>query len=209
VRQQKRRVLGSVVLGLGAALAIAGCGAGQITQTDTQQPAVNGAYAQAGRVLIRDAALQFPQSGQQAYAAGSNAPLSLVIVNQEPTDDELVSVSSPLASGAQIEGSKVIVAGSYLVVGGQEGGAGAETSAAQPSSATAAAAASGGVKTPEKMGHATVVLQGLRTNVWAGMTVPVTFTFRNAGQVTVELPIAAPAYPRTPAPQAEHAEGGH
>src|SRR5262245_59691477 len=46
VRLQNRRVLGVTVSALGAALVLAGCGAGQITQTDTQQPAVNGTYAQ-------------------------------------------------------------------------------------------------------------------------------------------------------------------
>jgi copper(I)-binding protein len=115
VRLQNRRVLGSTVLALGAALVLAGCGAGQLTQTSSQEPAVNGAYAQAKALFIRNAALQYPPNNQ-AYAAGSSGALSLTIVNTGGTDDELVSVTSDAAASAEIQGSKLIVAMNSLVV---------------------------------------------------------------------------------------------
>src|SRR4030088_2700089 len=92
-RLQNRRVVGAPVLAFAATLVLAGCGAGQITQTATQEPAINGANAQVGTLYIRNAALQFPPSGP-AYRAGSSAALTLTIINGGPQDDELVGVTS-------------------------------------------------------------------------------------------------------------------
>src|SRR4030081_1810884 len=115
VRLQNRRVVGATLLAFAAALVLAGCGAGQITQTATQEPAINGANAQVGTLYIRDAALQFPPSGP-AYKAGSSAALTLTIINAGQQDDELVGVTTDAASGAVIQGSKLVVAGSSLVI---------------------------------------------------------------------------------------------
>lgn len=169
----KRRVLSSSVLGLGAALVLAGCGAGQITQTSTIQPAADGALGQAGSVLVRNATLANRDVCEQAYPAGSNAPLQLTIANTGPRDDALVSVSSANAAGAAIEGQKTVVAGSTLVVG-------------SANEANALAGAKAGV------GQAKVTLNGLKSNVWPGQTIPVTFSFRDSGSVTIDLPIASP-----------------
>jgi copper(I)-binding protein len=169
----KRRVLSSAVLGLGAALVLAGCGAGQITQTSTIQPAVNGALGQTGPVSVRDASLANRNQCEQAYPAGSNVPLDLTIANSGQHDDELVSVSSANATGAAVQGQKTVVAGSTLVV----------------SAPDQAAAGSGA---DAKIGHANVTLNGLKSTVWPGQLVPVTFAFRDSGTVTLDLPIAAP-----------------
>lgn len=214
MRLQNRRVLGStgmVALAAGAALLLAGCGAGQITQTATQQPAVNGAYAQVKTLVLRDAALEFPPTGQ-AYSAGSSASLSLRIINQGQQDDELLSVSSPAADSATVTGSDVIVAGHTLVIGPLDqpeatGDSPAPTSApAAPSttpstpdtgtsssSSSDAAPSSSISAAPITVGKATVVLTGLKQAVWSGQTINVVFTFRDAGPLTVALPIAAPA----------------
>jgi copper(I)-binding protein len=216
VRLQNRRVLGStgmVALAAGAALLLAGCGAGQITQTATQEPAVNGSYAQVKTLALRNAALEFPPSGQ-AYPAGSSASLTLTIVNQGAQDDELLSVSSPAADSGVITGSKLVVAGNTLVIGpvGQPEATGdnpaptgapvspstapsspdigtTSSSATSPSSPTSPSIST----SPVTVGIATVVLNGLKQAVWSGQTINVIFTFRDAGPLTVALPIAAPA----------------
>ncbi|HKS48504.1 MAG TPA: hypothetical protein VJT49_26010 [Amycolatopsis sp.] len=169
----KRRVLGSAVLGLGAALVLAGCGAGQITQTNTMLPAVNGALGEAGKLALRNVSLANTENCQQAYPAGSDAPLKLVVANGGPKDDELVSVGSPIAASGAVQGQQTIVAGSTLVVGVTNG-------------ATASQAAD------TRIGHATATLRGLKSAIWPGQLTPVTFTFRDAGAVTLEVPIAAP-----------------
>jgi len=141
-------VFGAGVLALGAALVLAGCGAGQITQTDSQQPAVNGTYAQAKELVLRNAALQFPTEGQ-AYPAGAAVPLTLTIVNQGKQDDELVSVSSEAATGdAKITGAKTVVASHALVIGPSDSVE--STKEAAPTSAPSSAPPSSG--TPSSSG---------------------------------------------------------
>jgi copper(I)-binding protein len=228
VRLQNRRVLGAGVLALGAALALAGCGAGQITQTATQQPAVNGTHAQVKTIALRDVAVQYPTSGA-GYAAGATPALTLTIVNQGTQDDSLVSVTTEDGTQATVGGSKDIVAGHSLVIGPDD--AVESTNEAQPTSSGApvssseAPASTGtsstgtsstgtsstGTETsssgapsasvtptaaPATVGKGTVTLPALKQPLWPGQVVKVTFVFKNAGPVTVELPVAAPAHAR-------------
>jgi copper(I)-binding protein len=181
VRLQKRRVFASGVLGLGAALVLAGCGAGQITQTDTMLPAVNGALAQAGKLSLRNIGIANRNDCEQAYTAGSGAPLTLTIANEGGQDDELVSVSSENAASATIQGQKTVVARSTLVVGPADQAESASSSSASPTTGQ-----------NSSLGHASIVLQGLKSVIWPGQLTPVTFVFRDAGPVTAQLPVAAP-----------------
>jgi copper(I)-binding protein len=226
VRLQNRRVLGAGVLALGAALVLAGCGAGQITQTDSQQPAVNGTHAQVKTIDLRNAAVQYPKSGP-GYAAGATPALTLTIVNRGGQDDALVSVTTEDGTQATVEGSKTVVAMHSLVIGPDDAVESTNevqsTSAAPTSSASAPASSStptgsssasnspgnltatatsevpssGPAATPtapEKVGQATVTLPALKQPLWPGQVIKVTFVFQNAGPVTVELPVAAPAH---------------
>jgi copper(I)-binding protein len=224
VRLQNRRVLGAGVLALGAALALAGCGAGQITQTDSQQPAVNGTYAQVKTIALRNAAVQYPTSGV-GYPAGAAPALTLTIVNQGAQDDSLVSVTTEGGGQGTIGGSKEIVAGHSLVIGPDDAveatnealptSSGAPSSASTPPTATSSTGTSStgtGTPTatatsevpssgpaatptaPEVVGKGTVTLAALAQPLWPGQVIKVTFVFKNAGPVTVELPVAAPAH---------------
>jgi copper(I)-binding protein len=226
VRLQNRRVLGSAVLTalvMGAALVMAGCGAGQITQTAGQQAAINGADAQVKTLAIRDAVLQFPPNG--AYPAGSDAALQLTIVNDGSNDDELVSVSSDAAAGAVILGSKTIVARSSLFVTPPTAGAPVTTSpsssatgvtSSSPATTTSSGSASASPTSTSTstsptstspssppsspsvaIGTASIVLQGLKQPVWPGQTIKVTFVFRDAGTITVDVPLGTSDQPRT------------
>ncbi|HEV3361971.1 MAG TPA: hypothetical protein VG247_34595 [Pseudonocardiaceae bacterium] len=104
----RRRVLtrfAPAVAGLGIAALLVGCGAGQITQTDTQQSAVNGASGQVGMIAIRGAELQYPDNPQGVYTPGSNVTLVVTIANTGIDNDQLLSVSSPIATSVTIDGS--------------------------------------------------------------------------------------------------------
>lgn len=215
MRLQNRRVLGAGVLALGAAFVLAGCGAGQITQTDTQQPAVNGTYAQVKTIVLRDAAVQYPTSGA-GYAAGATPALTLTIVNQGAQDDTLVSVTTEDGTQATVGGSKDVVAGHSLVIGPDDAvestneveptSSGAPTSSSQaPTSSTGTSSATSSsaeapsssvtpTAAPATVGKATVTLPALKQPLWPGQVIKVTFVFKNAGPVTVELPVAAPAH---------------
>ena len=228
MRLQNRRVLGAGVLALGAALVLAGCGAGQITQTDSQQPAVNGTHAQVKTIDLRNAAVQYPTSGP-GYAAGATPALTLTIVNRGAQDDSLVSVTTEDGGKATIDGSRTVVAMHSLVIGPDDAvestnevqatSSGAPTSSASAPTAggtptgsssatnspgnnltaspTSEVPSSGPAATPtapEKVGQATVTLPALKQPLWPGQVIKVTFVFQNAGPVTVELPVAAPAH---------------
>jgi copper(I)-binding protein len=109
-------------------LVLAGCAAGQDAQTVGQRPAIDAASATAGNISVRAAAL-LPPTGGSGYAKGSSAQLQLVLINDGDSKDTLTAVSSPAASGAQIDG-----AGSS---------AGASDTASAGASDTASAGASG------------------------------------------------------------------
>ena len=227
MRLQNRRVLGAAALALGAALVLAGCGAGQITQTATQQAAVNGTHAEVKNIALRDAAVQYPTSGP-GYPAGATPALTLTIVNLGTQDDSLVSVTTEGGGQATITGSKDIVAAHSLVIGPDDAvestnevkttspsapasssgapvspstvtgtSSGTNTPGTLTATSTSEAPSSGAAATPtapEKVGQGTVKLAALKQPLWPGQVVKVTFVFRNAGPVTVELPVAAPAH---------------
>jgi copper(I)-binding protein len=96
------------VLGIGAALLVSGCGAGQITQTDTQVPAINGSSGTAGPIAVRNVQLAFP-TGKQYYSRGDSASLIVTIANTGNSSDKLTGITSPqFGSGAQIIGDATI-----------------------------------------------------------------------------------------------------
>ena len=120
----RRRVLtrfAPAVAGLGIAALLVGCGAGQITQTDTQQSAVNGASGQVGMIAIRGVELQFPDNPQGVYAPGADATLVVTIANTGINNDQLLSVSSPAATSVTIDGSPTgtkPLPGNFAIVSG-------------------------------------------------------------------------------------------
>jgi copper(I)-binding protein len=203
-----RRRLVPAVLGFGLVLAIAGCGAGQVTQTDTQVAGVNGVSGQAGQVGVRDAQLLFPPNAAKYYPKGSDAALLTTIVNDGSSGDRLVSVSSPAASSVSVQGSTVLPASFALTASapsGQSGPSGsaaptgsgvpASSGAAAPTSAGAAPGSAGSAPGGGPMaapGKITLTLVNLTRDVRPGETIPMTFVFANAGQVTLDVPIGAP-----------------
>lgn len=86
-----RTILPAAALGLAGVLGITGCSAGQVTQTDSVQPAVNGNTGQVGDISLRDVRLAYPEDG--AYEEGDAVPLLLTIVNDGDTATALESVS--------------------------------------------------------------------------------------------------------------------
>jgi copper(I)-binding protein len=190
----------AAVAGLVTALVVAGCGAGQNTQTDSVLPAVNGAIGQAGPIAIRDAQFAVPTKG--VFPAGSDAPLRLTIVNTSAENaDELIEVTSPVADEVEITGDRSLQPQRPLLVdggGGTVGSSPASSSSARPTGSSSAPAP----PAPVEIGKARIVLKGLSSALFAGKTYPVTFVFRNAGSVTVQLPIANPPSAR-PEPTSE------
>lgn len=154
--------------------ALAGCSAGQITQTDSQVAAVDGANGDLGNIALRDVLIPWktlPPSRDGTYRAGSNVPVLLTIVNQGASTDELIAVTSPAASRVLVLGTSTIPPGTNVT------STGGSTPAA--------------VQSPLVAGELRIVLNTTRP-LRVGLSTPVTFVFRDAGRVTMPVPIAAP-----------------
>jgi copper(I)-binding protein len=152
-------------------LLLAGCGTGQQTQTSMQLSAVDGAQGQIGPIAVRNAQLVYPKGGEHFYRRGTDAPLTAVIVNTGTTADELTSVSSPAAEVVQIEGQRTV-----------------------PGQRTLRAVASSEDATPElSQGQVRITLVNLVQDVNPGKTTQITLLFRQAGEVTLQVPVAPPA----------------
>ncbi|TQM15798.1 copper(I)-binding protein [Pseudonocardia kunmingensis] len=190
------------------ALALAGCGAGQITQTSDQVAAVEGANATAGQIAVRNATFEFdgPVEGDAVHAVGADAPLSMTIVNTGAELDRLVSASSPVATTVQITGDMRVSGGQALAVRGAPAApapAPADAAAAPGEEATPGEEPATGT-TPEAAavaplpidegtpGVANIVLSGLREDIQAGRTYPLVLTFERAGELRFEVPVANP-----------------
>ena len=88
--------------GLSAAFVLSGCSAGQISQTATQQPAVNGTLAWVGDptsgIALRNLHLRAPQTSDYVRPGG-DAELLFVAVNESAEkDDRLVSITSSVGT---------------------------------------------------------------------------------------------------------------
>lgn len=153
---------------LTAALALAGCGAGTVTQTDTIVSGAAGATGQTGDVLIRD--MSIDGGPNEVVPAGTPAFLKGTIVNQGAATDRLVAVSSPYSVSATQEGDAVIPGSNAVrIVGTEPGPVGPPNLEDRLS------------------GTMRLALQGATQTLRPGPTYAVTFTFERAGTITVPV----------------------
>jgi hypothetical protein len=164
-------VAGQVAVCLAAGLALTGCGAGQITQTAAQQAAVDGASGDAGEdIALRDVRMPSSPNPSGGYPVGSSVPVLATIINSGGEADELVAVTSPMAGRVQVSGTVRIPPRRNIV------------SATDPSAP----------RSPLVAGTLEIVV--VTTHVLRpGLNTPMTFQFRNAGQVTLPVPQVEPA----------------
>ncbi|TEA02314.1 hypothetical protein [Mycobacteroides salmoniphilum] len=230
-RTRSQRSTARVTTLLGAAVlatALAGCGAGQISQTANQSSAINGGSANLGKLALRNIHLVgSPDPVKQR--AGQKAELVLVITNESAdVNDKLTSVTSSDDIGkVTLSGDSDIPATGRLFVGAAEG----QESAAEIAGPEAGNGEHGAapsvepgtttteVKAPEPkpqassdptIKHGKAQLQ-LTKDLADGLTYRFTFTFEKAGEVTVAVPIdAGPSAPRQhTANEGGHEGGGH
>jgi hypothetical protein len=160
------------VVGLVALVAtlLSGCGAGQISQMATQEPAVNGNKVTINNVALRDVRMQAVQTGD-FLQPGRTVNLVAVAVNQSPdVADRLISVTSDIGA-VTIGGDGRLPAGGKLFIGTPDG----QNVAPGPLE-------------PNNAVKATVALAKPISN---GLTYNFTFNFEKAGQANVLVPISA------------------
>ena len=157
----------AAALGLWLVTAFAGC-AGNIQTTAT-----GGVGGRVGDIVVREAQFTFdgPIAGDTVYQPGDDAALQLTIVNEGDRGDRLIRVTSPIAASATITGDASIPGHQVLTAGYQ---------APLPST------------TLPPIDAAQIVLTGLRSPVSPGFTYPVVFTFEQAGELRLELPVENP-----------------
>lgn len=171
-------VAGGVAAG---ALALTGCGAGQITQTAEQVAAVSGANVTAGDIAIRNAEIVYPSGPVSAgvvFPKGSVAPVRLTLVNSGATPDRLISATTAAGGPVLITGDTTLHPQIALVATGEPGA---------PELA------------PDSKSF-TVELTALSEDIKPGLTYPLVLVFEKAGRVTVDLPVGPPASARAVEP---------
>jgi len=167
VNRSKNRLCATTAGLAAGAMILTGCSAGQISQTASQEAAVNGNSVNAKNISLRNVHLLATQSSD-FLQPGRTVPLLFVAANNSPdVNDKLLGITSDVGAVA-MTGDTAIPARAALVVaaaGGQTEAMGSATSAA-----------------------AEVTLDKPITN---GLTYSFTFTFDHAGKVTVAVPISA------------------
>ncbi|MGE2690230.1 hypothetical protein [Mycolicibacterium pulveris] len=178
--------------GLAAAVlvggALTGCGAGQVSQTATQEPAVNGTSANVGDIALRNIHLQVTQTSDYVQP-GTDVELVFLASNQSrETADKLLAVSSDVGT-VTLTGDTTVPEAGVLVVGAPDG----QITPLETVEAAEAAEASVSLTKP----------------ITNGLTYDFTFTFEKAGEATVMVPVSAGEAPRRDPVQDSGEAGGH
>ena len=166
-RRFARRVAAAVAAA--GLLLTSACAAGQRAETAEEKPTLDGALADVGNLHLRGVSI-LPPSGN-FYAAGASARMRLVIVNSGATADRLTSVTSTqITSWAAFNNSLAATAN----IGGSRSvpvAPGARTSFGVPET------------------RSVLSLSGLKSKLFPGSAIRLTFSFARAGTVTVPVPV--------------------
>lgn len=170
-----RRLASALALAAGATLTLSACGAGQISQTATQVAAVNGNFADVGDISVRNVHVVYPQSEEYSLEPGGTVELGFVAINNNPAAaDTLTGISTTAASNVSV---------------GEEAGG---TEIAPLTALGAGAPVDNSVEDPDiPLQFITVELNGINEDVRPGLTIPVTFSFEEAGDVELLVPVDA------------------
>jgi copper(I)-binding protein len=159
------RAATTVVL-LVSPVALSACSAGQVTQTATQERDKVGAMGQVGDLTVRQAEFLSPRGG--AYEQEDDAELQLAVVNSGTEADTLVDVSGEGFGDVEFDN-------------GSSGSASSDE----------------GIEIPGDSAtfigdDLTGTLTDLDDALTAGQSLELTFTFENAGEITLPVTVATP-----------------
>jgi copper(I)-binding protein len=150
-------------------VALSACSAGQVAQTETQEQNV-GNSADVGTLNLRALQLAYPTGG--VYPAGSDARLLGAIVSTASSDDTLVSIAGDGFSSVEVVDPNAAASGASTGSG----------------SLNLTVPAGGTLFLSNGTGPA-VTLVGLSEELGVAQSLDVTFTFQQAGEVTVAVPV--------------------
>ena len=173
-RALRAATMGVLLLG---PLTLGACSAGQVTQTASQDRDKPGPQAQNADITLRPVVLAYPESG--AYQAGDDAELQAGIVNTADEADTLTSIESDSFEGVRAIG----------------GSSGTTTGAAGSSGQSSTVDIEIPAHTSIFLGAGdapTVLLENLTEGLTAAQDIEITFTFENAGELTVRATVDSP-----------------
>jgi copper(I)-binding protein len=166
-RALRAATLGVLVL---SPLALSGCSAGQISQTATQNRDKVGANASVGEIELRAVRFVYPRGG--IYEEGDDADLTMAIVNESEEDDTLTDISGEGFGEVEIDDDSAT----------SSGGSGSSSEIDLPAGQTVYVDGE----------DLSISLTDLDESLTSGQMLELTFTFENAGEVTVPVVVAAP-----------------
>ena len=153
-------------------VALSACSAGQVTQTATQDRDKTGAMGQVGDLTIRQAQFLSPTEG--FYERGDDAELQLAVVNTSTAADTLTDVSG--------EGFGSVEFDSGSTSGSSRAGAASDEGLEIPAESAVFVGGEGPA----------VTLTDLDDALTPGQYLELTFTFENAGEITLQVTVATP-----------------
>lgn len=155
-----------------ATLALAGCAAGQVAQTSNEVGAIDGVDRDAGNIALRGLAIEAPNGN--SYAKGDSAELILVLANTGTATDNLVGISGSAITSWQSAANGA--------------GEGNQSVALAPGSAVH-------YGTPNAT--ASLRITGLKSALYPGSAITLTFRFTRAGSITTSVPVQVSEAPPT------------
>ncbi len=201
---------------MAGAMLLTGCGAGQDAQTASKEPSVPGVSADLKGIAVRNVQIAYPDRETRTYPRGGDAPLEVRIFNSSTETDALVRVSSEIAEEVVLVGSpteaicpqaSVSVPAARPTLQPTRPRPGASPSGTaeptpEPPTTQGPEAPAGNAEFAVELAPGTCALltgepyrlelSGLRQELAPGDVVPVTFSFREAGEVTLQVPFGLP-----------------
>jgi copper(I)-binding protein len=185
-----------------AALALAGCAAGQHAPTSNEVPVVDGVSADAGPIALRAVTVAAPTQG--SYPADGDATLQLVIVNDGHDPDKLVGVRTAQANEVRLFANAADADAASAAAPSSSASAEPSSSAASSPSAPSSLEsldlpAGRAVSIGYSPDLAVIQLHGLTSPLFPAESFPITFQFAGAGSVTFTVAVhLAPGPSTTP-----------
>jgi copper(I)-binding protein len=215
VKAQSTRALrlGLGVVVIGATLLTAGCAQGQHAMTAVEAPAIDGATANVGDIGLHAVLVATPPD--KFYAVASDAAMKLVLVNNGHSDDSLTKVDAPAFAATTMFASGS-VAGAQDIVDAHNATA-PQAPTTEPGVINAIDIKAGdSVPVGQTNDQPAILLRSLTAEgagedkgLFPAEAIPVTFTFKNAGSVTVRVPVELSKVPNSlsvPPPSGSAAE---
>ncbi|MEO6999826.1 MAG: hypothetical protein ABI112_17260 [Terracoccus sp.] len=200
------RRIGLALLATSATLMTASCAAGQNAATANETPAIDGTIGLVGSIHLDALAVSAPPVS--CYLPGGAAALTLVIVNAGTKSDTLAGVSSPRFTSSILAASADDAAAYTQAEPGTGSCAPVPSGSASPAVVVPPSQPLPAPATPKPIGAGqslqlgltntgtdtsadpVIVLRGLTGGpLYAGSSIPITFTFVNSGAITLTVPV--------------------